>query len=156
MASDSQKKLLQKAVRYLGRRPRSVWEIKRYLKKKLRFYQDLNSQDIDSIISQLKELELLGDQEFCQWWLEQRVTFKPKGKRALRYELLKKGINKPLIKKALKEFDEARVLKEFWQKKLKNKFCLPEEKQKLIGYLKRRGFSWQNIKQIIDQNHKKN
>ena len=130
--------LLDKVFRFLSYRPRSAKEIQDYLKKKTP-----SEKKSLEIIKRLKEMKLFNDQEFCQWWIEQRNTFRPRGKRALWYELRQKGIDeklaKPMIEEMVNELDLAK-------KVLKKK---NGTRTQLTGFLARRGFSWQTIKEVL-------
>lgn len=141
-------KLLDKVYRFISLRPRSEKEIRDYLHGK-----HATDQDFEKIIQQLIKQKLLDDSAFVNWWLEQRATFRPKGKRALKAELKQKGISDELIEDALSEgVDELAQAQKAIQKKLKIYSRLPylERKAKLSAYLARNGFSWEIIKQVLD------
>lgn len=146
--------LLEKFYNYtlsfLSYRPRSKAELKRYLVKKIKDKSLYIDNIIQTIISKLEKKGLINELEFAQWWISQRIRFRPKGKLVLRVELLRKGVDKIIVKKALDEIDEQQVLLDFYQKDLKKKRSLLKDKQKLINYLKRRGFLWENIRFLID------
>lgn len=99
-------------------------------------------------------LGLVDDEAFVDWWLEQRATFRPKGKRALKMELRFKGIDRDLIERSLAEkVDEEVLAKKAFLKKIPSLKNLPSEvqKEKLIGFLSRRGFSWEVIRKTLDE-----
>ena len=99
-------------------------------------------------------LGLVDDEAFVDWWLEQRATFRPKGKRALQMELRFKGIDRDLIERSLAEkVDEEALAKKSFLKKIPSLKNLPLEvqKKKLIGFLSRRGFSWEIIRKTLDE-----
>jgi len=103
-------------------------------------------------------LDLIDDQAFVDWWLEQRATFRPKGKRALALELRQKGIDKELIERALAEkVDEEELARQAAKTKLRiwSKLPLDVQKEKLVGFLGRRGFTWPILKKILDEVFKK-
>lgn len=119
-------KLLNKAINFLSFRPRSEWEIKRKFKS-------------EELIKKLKELRLIDDEVFTKWYVEQRNTFRPKGRRMLEMELRRKGI-KTKVETDLSEMELAkRALK-------KKKFL---DKEKSIRFLASRGFSWETIEDVI-------
>lgn len=119
-------KLLNKAINFLSFRPRSEWEVRR----------KFNNEDL---IKKLKELNLINDENFTKWYVEQRNTFRPKGRRMLEMELRRKGI-KTKIENNLSETELAkRALK-------KKKFL---DKEKSIRFLASRGFSWETIEDVI-------
>lgn len=102
----------------------------------------------------MSNLGLVDDEAFVDWWLEQRATFRPKGKIALRMELRFKGIERDLIECSLAEkVDEEVLAKKSALKKMSSLKALPPEvqKEKLIGFLSRRGFSWEIIRKTLDE-----
>lgn len=126
----------EKVLHFLSFRPRSEKEIRDYLTKK--------KVDPDSFITRLKHLKLLDDREFVQWLLDQRASFKPKGKKALRQELFQKGIARELVDELLADVDEIAEAEKILVKKK-----LPPDK--MTAYLARRGFSWSTIKTVLSQ-----
>ena len=141
--------LIDKVYRFVSYRPRSEKEIRDYLHGK-----HASERDFEKITNQLRKQKLLDDSAFVKWWLEQRATFRPKGKRALRAELKQKGISDELIEEALSEdVDDLAQAKKAIQKKLKIYDRLPylERKAKLSAFLARNGFSWEIIKQVVNQ-----
>lgn len=151
--SQNLEKIFQKTLRFVGLRPRSQKEILFYLQKKT-----TNEKIINKIFDDLTNLGLIDDKAFVDWWLDQRATFRPKGKRALIMELRQKGIDNNLIKKAIAEkVDEKELASFLAEKKLKIWSFLPQEirREKLTGFLGRRGFNWDIIKLILDEKFKK-
>ena len=138
-------KILDKVYRFLSLRPRSEKEVADYLKKR-----EISPSDFEKIFKILKEQKLVDDWEFAKWWLEQRETFKPKGKIALKAELKQKGIAEEIIEKALAQIDEESLAKEALVKKAKNYRKLPPEEffRKISQFLSYRGFSWQTIEKV--------
>lgn len=85
-------KLLNKALNLLSYRPRSVAEMRQ--------------RGLEAVIPKLIELDLLDDQKFARWWVDQRRTFRPRGNIALKTELLQKGIDREIIASVLLSKDE--------------------------------------------------
>lgn len=130
--------LLDKVYRFLAIRPRSKKELFDYLKRK----KTLPPQT-EKIFNLLKQQDLLNDSVFTGWWIDQRATFRPKGKIALKAELKQKGISGEIINLALAEIDELALAR----KALKKKPNL--DKQKLINFLSYRGFSWETVRRVL-------
>jgi len=146
-------KLLDKTFRLLSLRPRSEKEIKDYLKKK-KALPKLSTW----VIKKLKKQKIINDNVFASWWVEQRSTFRPRGKFGLTMELRQKGVEEKIIKKTVEEkVNEPPLAKKLAQKKLKSYKNLPRKEfhQKMSAFLARRGFSWQTIKTVIDEIVKK-
>ncbi len=131
------------AYHYLSYRPRSEQELNYYLEKK-----GVKKIVATGIISRLKKEGYLNDEKFADWWREQRNQFRPRSRFILTGELVRKGVNREVIGKVLSDFDEQALVDQLIEQKisrLKRTSGLVE-KEKLIGYLKRRGFSWSAIK----------
>lgn len=140
--------LLDKVYRFLAVRPRSEKEIADYLKKK-----KATPEATEKIFSLLKQQDLIDDSAFGEWWVEQRSTFRPKGKIALKAELKQKGIASEIIEKELEKINELVLAKKALAKKIRIFEKLPPEKfrQKITTFLSYRGFSWSTIKKILDK-----
>lgn len=141
-------KSLDRVYHFLSYRPRSEREIRDYLKKK-----EVGEKIVEKVMNKVKKLGYVNDLEFVHWWVEQRSTFRPRGKRALVMELRQKGIAPEIIDQVLSEsVDEAVLAKKAVKKKMAIWQKLPfwERRRKLSNYLARRGFSWEVIKKIVD------
>lgn len=140
-------KLLDKTLRLISRRPRSEKEIRDYLKRKKSL-----PRLIEAVVKKLKQLKQIDDSAFAFWWIEQRSTFRPRGKFGLTMELRQKGVDKEIIEKVVnEEVNELPLAKKIAKKKFKVYKNLPREEfyQKMSAYLARRGFSWETIKKVV-------
>lgn len=140
-------KLLDRTLRLISARPRSEKEIIDYLKRK-----KSPPKLTEKIIKKLKQLNQIDDQTFAAWWVEQRMIFRPKGKIALSMELRQKGVEREVSDKIIAEkVDELPLARKAIEKKLKiyENLSPLEFRQKITGFLARRGFSWQTIKKIF-------
>lgn len=142
-------KILDKLLRFATLRPRSEKEINIWLRKH-KVYQSI----ISDLFNKLKRLNLLDDKKFAEWWVEQRMNFRPKSRRIINYELKSKGINKNIIEDVLSEveIDEGKIAKEMLTKKIYKWEKLPrfEARKKMGEFLARKGFGWSVIKDTID------
>ncbi len=152
---DLRAKAYDQAVRFLAIRPRSVWEVRQKLERyRSRQKESLAEAHIDWVTDKLLEQGYLNDEEFARFWVEQRNQFKPLAPRALRYELLRKGIADPTIEGVLDGAVDAEAAalqaargqarrirtgdKEIFQKKM-------------AAFLQRRGFSWAIVRNVLDE-----
>ena len=124
--------LRNKTLKLLSYRPRSINEIKFRLKKLDYATSTLINQTIDYFI----QLDLLNDQKFAEWWVNQRIVHHPKGNIALKSELLKKGIQDSIINSVLLSPNQEQKLA---KKLLKSKNIT--NKQEAYKYLYSHGFS---------------
>lgn len=142
-------KTLDKLLRFATLRPRSEKEIKGYFKRK-----KVHPSLTEELFSRLNRLDLVDDKKFAQWWIEQRQTFKPKSLRILNNELRIKGIKKETIQEVLSDIriNETEIVKQLLEKKSYRWKNLPEReaKQKAYEYLSRKGFSWEMVKNLLD------
>ena len=142
-------KTYDKLVRFTTLRPRSEKEANDWLRK-YKVHKSIHKE----LFIRLKRLDLLDDRKFAQWWVEQRITFRPRGKRALSFELRQKGIDRDLINQILNEakIDEQKIASQLLKKKKYKweKLGKLKARKKMSEFLARKGFSWTVIKESID------
>jgi len=150
---DEFSKFYDKALKFLSYRPRSEKEVKDNLLKK-----KAPDSIVQLVIKKLKEQKFLNDGEFAKWWIEQRTLVKPTGKRLIKFELKKKGIDKELIDEVFDSVedlvhDELETARKLVQRKINKYKGLDRQKiyQRLGGFLSRRGFDYDTIKKSIDE-----
>lgn len=141
-------KTLDKLLRFATLRPRSEKEVKDYFKRK-RIHESIHKE----LFNRLNRLELVDDEKFAQWWVEQRQSFKPRSKRILNNELRIKGIKKEIIKEVLQntEIDELSLAKKELEKKEYKWKGIDSQKarQKMAEFLLRKGFNWEVVEKVI-------
>lgn len=148
--------LYNKALFYLSFRQRTVCEMEKYLLKKSKQIS-CDEDVVNQIIKRLKELNYLNDLEFAKSYIILKDKTKPRGKKLLYFDLLKKGLKEETIEKALAEIDEdeevekaKKVLRKKSQSlKSKNDF---DKRNKLQKFLYGRGFSYEIAKKAILEN----
>jgi len=103
------------------------------------------------VLDKLRQNTLVNDLEFAREWVENRSSFKPRGRRALSSELFQKGINQEIIDLVLEDLDEGELALKLARKKLSKLSTLDQTafQKKMYGYLSRRGFSYGISKDII-------
>jgi len=142
MISNDEKRAINKALKYLSYRARSVKETKVYLTKK-GYSEDI----IDGVIKYLRERDYLNDLVYAKMWIEDRKERKLFGRNRIRSELILKGIDSNLIEEELaklylEEDEEGKAFK-VAEKQLKKykEFDNSTKKRKLYRYLANRGFN---------------
>ena len=142
-----EEKIYNRVLRFATLRPRSEKEVKLWFQRK-RVYPEL----AEGVFNRLKSLSLVDDNAFAKWWVDQRLTFRPKGRRALFVELRQKGIDREVISQALEVVDDKSVASSLARRRLLRLAHLPNEvrQKKLSDFLARRGFSWEVIKEVVD------
>lgn len=81
--------VLEAALRFLEPRQRSIGEVRRRLTR-VGYQPEL----VEGAIERLVELGMLDDEAFARSWIESRDRARPRGERALRMELARKGIER--------------------------------------------------------------
>lgn len=143
-----QDKAYNRALDYLSYRPRSRREIELYLQKR-----GVPEDQIEAIIGRLEHAGLLDDEAFAHFWVENRERFRPRGLRALRYELRNKGVSDEIIDLALESVDAQESAYRSAAKKARQ---LSDQDQrtfyrKMIDYLSRRGFAYEVSREVTDR-----
>ena len=143
---DNNEIAFQKALNFLSYRPRSEDEVRKNLKK--HGYQE---EVIEDILERLRQGQLVDDASFAQMWVENRSEFRPRGRRALRMELRKKGISDDIIDPSLEHLDEEQLAYRAASKQIRKYRNLewPVYRKKMSGFLARRGFDYGIISIII-------
>jgi regulatory protein len=144
------------SLRYISYRPRSEKEVYEYLLTKQKRAKNLDEKIIAQIMKRLTEYKFIDDNEFARFWIEHRK----KGFRILKFELTQKGIRKEIIEEVASNFDleskENALIEKLLEKKsrsLKNE-APQKAREKLIAYLLRRGFEYDEVKKAIARKNK--
>lgn len=127
-----------RVLSYLAYRPRSAWEVCRYLEKR-----GLSEEIQDVVLGRLTRAGLVNDREFAQFWVENRAAHRPRGRRALRSELRQRGIANEIVESAVSDVDEDAAALRVAEARAGRLSHLDRQtfRQRLYGYLQRRGFS---------------
>lgn len=138
------------AYRFLNYKPRSEKEVRRKLAQK-----KISEKTIDEIITSLKDLKFIDDENYAKMYVETKVTLKPEGRRVLKMRLADKGINKELSQKTVEdnyseetEIKKAKDLINKYSKRVKAK-TPADKKQKIYRHLLSKGFSYDVISRVL-------
>jgi regulatory protein len=147
--------LMRAAYRFISYRPRSEREIKEFLEKKLKTWKVAGKASVDKTMDRFRELGYVDDAKFVSWWVSQRSEFRPRGRRAIIAELMRKGIKRELLTQI--PSDELEGAQKAIRKKLVLWAQLPiiEQKKKVYTFLAQRGFSSDTVGRVIDEIGKK-
>ncbi len=138
-------KLRSKALEWLMGRPHSTREFRAYLYRK-KADKDL----IEQLVEEFQSKKYLNDEYFAKWFAEGRLR-KNRSTRAIRSELISKGISPVTIQNIVTELEtgDTEALKALVNK-LRTRPRYQDE-QKLKTYLVSKGFSYQDIKEAIEK-----
>jgi len=145
---DARERAMQQAMLFLSYRARSEKEIRQNLSK-----HEIPDVVIDETIERLRRNGFADDKQFANAWVENRSTFRPRGRRALALELRQKGIDDSTIESALEDVDEDTLAYEAGQKKARKLKVQEwsEFRKKMSDFLARRGFSYSVIAPIVSR-----
>lgn len=132
----------------LSRRPRSRWELEDYLKRK-----GFEPAVIEETLNTLSNLNYIDDLDFARRWIANRRLLKATSKRRLTQELRQKRVADDIIQEALAadETDDRVVLKALIEsKRRQTKY---QDNLKLMQYLAGQGYSYSDIKAVLDLFH---
>lgn len=146
--SDRLHRGLNAAVHYLSYRPRSEAEIRGRLKQR-----SFDSATVETVITRLKEQGLVNDLAFAQFWKDNRDSFNPRSQWLIKLELKQKGIADDVIDQVVDAVDDSDSA---YRAAVNKARSLPRSdyqsfRRRLGEYLKRRGFAYGVIKNIIEQ-----
>lgn len=129
------------ALGQLSRRQRSEWELRDYLKRK-----EYAAEIIDAVIDTLRDYGYIDDLKFAEAWVANRRLLKATSRRRLQQELRQKRVSDEIVHQVLieDETDEQDVLKELITRKRKQ--AKYQDDIKLMQYLARQGYSYDDIK----------
>ena len=148
-AEDEREVVFQRALRFLNYRPRSSAEIRRNLEK-----AQVPPALVAGTIERLESNGLVNDETFARLWVENRNQFRPRSRSYLTMELRQKGIDDELIRKILDaDVDEEALALEAARKHARRLQDLDRMtfRNKLSGFLARRGFSYSIISPVISR-----
>lgn len=152
-------KLYASALNYSFSRPHSVRELRDYLYRKtlptkfrtkkgeIREKDGYSSILTTRVLDKLQQKGYVDDEKFARWWVESRNQQKGTSLRKLAIELRAKGVNNEVIEVVLSESD--RTDEDELAKIIAKKRSKYLDEQKLMAYLMRQGFSYDDVKQAL-------
>ena len=144
--ADEAERAHERALNFLSYRPRSEAELRHYLLE-----HDFSEMTVDDVLYRLSRVDLVDDDAFARYWVENRAQFRPKGKRILVQELRQKGIASCAIESALADYDERAAAEQVAVEQARRLSNLPPDlfRRRLWERMARRGFSSDIIREIL-------
>lgn len=139
-------KLYNFALRYVAMRRRSKWEMEQYLQRK-----EAPPALAEIILNKLSVLGFIDDLAFAQAWVENRHLLRPTSKRKLQQELRAKCVPDDVIQSVLRDdetTDSDGLAALIQRKRRQTKY---QDDTKLMQYLARQGFGYQDIKSALER-----
>lgn len=153
LASDANEGAFHQALILLEFRPRAEAEIRKNLKS-----HGVDDPTVENVLERLRQSGLIDDQKFAKNWIENRNEFRPRSRRALEYEMRQRGVSIEAIQTALSEVDinEDELAFQAAQKYARKLSHLEWQafRQKLVGFLSRRGFNYAVIQPAVQRTWK--
>lgn len=136
-------KLYNQALRYVAMRPRSVWEIEFYLERK-----KASPPLVKEILNKLSIIGLLDDKKLAKAFVNDRKLLRPTSRRKMIMELRKKHISQDVINEVIGsgDGDDEALATVIAKKRQQAKY---QDDLKLMQYLARQGFNYDDIKQAL-------
>ena len=148
-ADDDREVTYQKALHFISYRPRSSAEVQRNL-----INRGISESLAQETVSRLQSSGLVNDDAFARAWVENRNTFRPRSKAALQMELRRKGLNDETVQSVLAEQVDEQALAFDAARKYARRLAgleWPDFRQKLGGFLARRGFSYTILSPVVSE-----
>ncbi len=150
-------KLYGRALEYCLMRPHSAKEVRDYLYRKTRdtptktgeLRKGVAPEITTRVFDRLSERGYIDDEKFTHYWVENRNLTKGTSRRKLIAELRAKGVNQSIIDEQLADSDRSDK-DELTKIIIKKRNRYPDE-QKLMQYLARQGFSYDDIKTALSE-----
>ncbi len=140
-----------KLLNYLSFRERSKWECRSYLEH-LPLFWEFSKKLVQEAVSN----NFINDERFAEIYIEHLIG-KGKNSTEIRTKLSEKHISEQIINKVISQKYSAeeknKILSENVQKALLRLSKFPQKKkyEKCLNYLTRRGFSYSDVKEKIDE-----
>lgn len=149
-------KIYARCLEYCLVRPRSEKEVREYLFKKTKpslsrsgeLKPGISIGLIDRTINRLLEKGYIDDLKFAKFWIENRFLSKGISNRKLTAELKSKGVSGDIINNVFSEV--SRSDNDEIKKMIAKKRPRYNDEQKLIAYLIRQGFKYDDVKRALD------
>lgn len=145
MAATPYEKTMERALKLLSFKPRSIAELRERLLEK----EWAEKAVVEQVIARLIELRYLDDEQFAAGYASSRLTVRPLGRTRLRRDLQRKKIPSEIAEQTLNEIYADQGEEELIDRAVSKRLRLkgppnsPEQVKKLFDYLMRRGFSYQ-------------
>lgn len=145
----SRERTMNRAIKLLAAKPRSVRELRERLLEKLWTDEAI----VDGVIEKLKDYKYLDDEQFASDLAVSKLRQKPQGKRRLQQAMSQKKLDKEIVDQAISEaferLPEEDLIDQAIAKRLrlKGKPETREDTKKFYDHLLRQGFGYDLIRE---------
>lgn len=144
---------MNRAVKLLAAKPRSVKELRGRLLEKVWTNEDI----VDAVIAKLMEYEYLDDERFARDTAAAKLRQKPQGRRRLELAMSRKQLDRETVAAAVdaafEKHPESELIDRAIEKRLriKGRPETREELKKFYDHLMRQGFGYGLIREKLSQ-----
>ena len=152
-AERSRERTMNRAVKLLAAKPRSVLELRDRLLEKLW----TNEEIVDTVIQKLKQYNYLDDEQFAHDVAVSKLRQKPQGKRRLQQSMSQKKLDREIVDQAIasayEKLPEADLIDKAIEKRvrLKGKPETRDDEKKFVDHLLRLGFAYDLIGKKLNE-----
>lgn len=136
--------LYEYAVRSLGRKMRTVAELKRLMRQRVE-QGEAGEARIDAVVARLKEQRYLNDTRYAAEYTRLRIENERFGRRRVQQDLIQRGVHEELIHKTLDaayaEVPESELARRYMERKRLRKPANDKETARIVRSMVRAGFS---------------
>jgi regulatory protein len=150
---ETENELYEYAVGALGRRMRSVAELKRLLRQRVDADTEIGQTLVELVIRKLKDQGYLNDAKYAATYSAFRRDNEKFGRRRVSTDLKMKGVHSEVLEKAVdsvfREVDEEKQAREYLQRKRVKKPKDQKQAARVFRQLMRAGFGAKTIFVIL-------
>jgi regulatory protein len=139
-AEDQRLGAVESALRLLAMGPRSEHDLRERLTRRRGFRREA----VDHAVQRMRDLGYLNDAAFARLWVESRQSSTPRSKRALAFELSRRGVDREQLDAALESVSDADAAYDAAQRRLRSLRGLDRQtfERRLGNFLNSRGFGY--------------
>ncbi|MEE8369163.1 MAG: regulatory protein RecX, partial [Dehalococcoidia bacterium] len=146
--AEARRGAMESALRLLSYRPRSEQELRDRLTRK-----GFEPAVADRTLGRLRDLGYLDDDAFARLWTETQQAFRPRSRWLMTAELRRRGVSQDTAEEATAGLSDEEAAYQAAQRRLRALHGLEFQRyrEKLGGYLNRRGFSYEIARRTVDR-----
>lgn len=150
---ETENQLYEYAVGALGRRMRSVAELKRLLRQRVEAETEIGQTLVELVIRKLKDQGYLNDAKYAATYSALRRDNEKLGRRRVATDLKMKGVHGEVLEKAVDsafaKVDETKQAREYLRRKRLKKPADKKQAARVFRQLMRAGFAGKTIFRVL-------
>ena len=147
-AEDQRLGAIEASLRMLAMGPRSERDLRDRLKRK-----SFRAQAVDTAVERMRELGYINDETYARTFIESRLAATPRSRRALAFELGRKGVDREIAATAVAELSDADAAYAAAQRRLRALRGLDRQAftRRMGTFLASRGFGYGVARATIER-----